>query len=193
MTKKSIIIWSVAVGIVALSWGYGSHAQPGPVDPMTKIGIVSISQILNESQVRIEHIQMLRAKQAELNQELQTRAQELETLQAQLQTYKEGTEDYLTQSKDLELKKAELNGLQKFYEQAIAMQDQQWTQDFYQKVLASTQKVADVKGLTMVLERSDPEFPVLPDMFVMTVRTHKVLYSKGCYDITADVIAEIDQ
>ena len=191
MTKKPLIVWTVTVGLLVLGWSYGGHAQ-NPVDPMTKIGIVSISQILSGSKVRNEHVQMLMEKQNELRQELEAMDQELQTLQAQLQTYKPGSEDYLTQYKELIEKQAKLEALQEFYEKSIGVQDQQWTQDFYQKILVATQKVADLKGMTMVLERSDPEFPVPSDMFVMAVRTHKVLYSKGCYDITADVIAELD-
>ncbi len=193
MSKQSVIIWCIAAGMLVLSLGYGSEAQAPAVDPITKIGVVSISQVLAQSKQRAAYMQQEQAKQDQANAELQKLSDELETQKAQLQTYKTGSEDYLTQYKAMVENKSKLDALQDYYQKAGALEEKQWTEEFYKKILAATKKIADLKGLTLVLERSEPDFPIPPEMFVMAVRTHKVLYSKGCYDITADVIAEIDQ
>ena len=193
MSKQSVIIWCIAAGVLVLSLGYGSEAQAPVVDPVTKIGVVSISQVLAQSKQRAAYMQQEQAKQDQANAELQKLSDELETQKAQLQTYKTGSEDYLTQYKAMVENKSKLDALQDYYQKAGALEEKQWTEEFYKKILAATKKIADLKGLTLVLERSEPDFPIPPEMFVMAVRTHKVLYSKGCYDITADVIAEIDQ
>lgn len=195
MNKTNAVILCMAVGALVLSLGYGGMAQaPAPsLNPITKIGIVSISKILAQSQQRAAYMQQAQAKEDQANAELKKLSDELNTQKAQLQTYKTGSDDYLTQYKAMVENKSKLDALQDYYQKAGALQEKEWTEKFYKKILAATQKVADQKGLTLVLERSDPNFPIPPEMFVMAVRTHKVLYSKGCYDITSDVIAELDQ
>ena len=57
--------------------------------------------------------------------------------------------------------------------------------------VSSTKELAAEKGLLLVLEKSEPEFPIQRDLGLI-IGTHKVLYSDGCLDITDDVIAKMD-
>jgi Skp family chaperone for outer membrane proteins len=53
--------------------------------------------------------------------------------------------------------------------------------------------VAKEKGLDIVLEKDEPEFPLSNYTELMTViSTHKVLYSSGCVDISDEVMARLD-
>jgi hypothetical protein len=46
----------------------------------------------------------------------------------------------------------------------------------------------------MVLGADEPEFPFQSyEQLVMTLSTHKVLYSDGCVDLTNEVIAQLDK
>jgi Skp family chaperone for outer membrane proteins len=62
----------------------------------------------------------------------------------------------------------------------------------YQETLKITKEVAKEKGVTLVLERTEPEFPVTPDELMMTFSTHKVLYAENCPDLTEEVTARLD-
>ncbi|MHC4659415.1 MAG: hypothetical protein ACYS83_09625 [Planctomycetota bacterium] len=45
----------------------------------------------------------------------------------------------------------------------------------------------------MVIEKDEVEFPALSvDSAMLAIRTHKLLYSGGCQDITNEVMARID-
>ncbi len=69
-----------------------------------------------------------------------------------------------------------------------------WAEKLYKEILRITKEVAARKGLDLVLQRSEPEFPILSaDQLMMTLSSHKVLYGGGCLDITDEIIAELDK
>jgi len=56
-----------------------------------------------------------------------------------------------------------------------------------------TNELAKQKGLDLVFESDEPEFPASSrDELMLTISTHKLLYSGGCLDITDDVVAQLD-
>ena len=56
------------------------------------------------------------------------------------------------------------------------------------------QEVAKKKKLDLVLEKNELEFPSAnASELMMEIRTHKVLYSSGCVDLTDEVIATLDE
>jgi Skp family chaperone for outer membrane proteins len=65
-------------------------------------------------------------------------------------------------------------------------------EELYQQALQIVQTLAKEKGLTLVLERTEPEFPVSSEELMMTFSTHKVLYANGCTDLTAEVVSRLD-
>jgi len=82
---------------------------------------------------------------------------------------------------------------QKFNSQQMVLKDRRWTEQLYEEILRITKRLAEEKGLDLVLERDEPEFPVpSPDELMMTLSTHKVLYSAGCVDITDELVARMD-
>ena len=109
----------------------------------------------------------------------------------QIGTLKVGSSDYLSQYWQLTQKEVELDARKEFYPQQQALKQQLWTQELYQKILTATKDVAEEKGLPLVLEQSQPEFPIQRDLG-MIIGTYKVLYSGGCLNITDEVIAKLD-
>ena len=80
-----------------------------------------------------------------------------------------------------------------FYGQSMALQQQRITEELYQAILEQSAAVAKQKGLDLVLEKSEPEIPAQNGtQLELAMGTHKVLYSGGCVDITAEVTAGVD-
>ena len=74
------------------------------------------------------------------------------------------------------------------------MEDGQWTELLYKEVLRITKELAKQKGLAIVFEVAEPDFPMTnTDELMMALQTHKVLYSGGCVDLTADVVVEMNK
>ena len=188
----AVVLCSVA-GLVVLSMGYSSRAQQPVADLFSRIGVISVTKILRESPRQTAHDREVGGEQERMTGELSKMSQEVEGEQARLKTYKTGTSEYLELYKGLVEKQAKFQALQEYYRQASTVREKQWTEQIYKEVLEATVKVAEQKGLALVLERTEPEFPIPAERFFLALGTHKVLYSKGCVDITSDVLALLDK
>jgi Skp family chaperone for outer membrane proteins len=84
------------------------------------------------------------------------------------------------------------NGQELLKQQRMA-EDKKWFEDLYQEALKAIDALAKERGLDLVLERSEPRFPLASAEEVLsTVGTHKVLYGGGCVNLTNDVIDRVD-
>lgn len=193
MRIRTVLLLGSLSAMLVLSLGYGTMAQQGQPVPLTKVGVVNVMKILQTCQRNTDHITEAQAEQKTMSLELRTLAQELDVEKAQLKTFLAGTDDYLTQAKLVGSKQVHLETLQEHYTQLTRAKERDWTEKLYKDVLAAVQKVAEAKGLGLVLDQSEPVYPIPADRLLMTVSTHKVLYSKGCVDITNEVLAEVDK
>ena len=126
--------------------------------------------------------------------ELEKLAKQIEAEEAGLKTLKPGSTDHLKATKEMLEKKANLQAQQEYYQQQTDLKDQQWTEKLYTEILEITGKVAEDKGLQLVFEEDEPEFPSSnANELMLTIRTHKLLYHGGCTDITDDVIKQLDE
>ena len=84
--------------------------------------------------------------------------------------------------------------MKQFVSQQRVFEDRRWTETLYKEVLRITKDLAKKKGLTMVLGVDEPVFPMTnTDELMMALHTHKVLYSGGCVNLSAEVVAEMDK
>jgi len=133
-----------------------------------------------------------------MNRQMQSRAQlddlrkEADGAEAELKTLKAGTPDYKQQLQVVLEKRAKVQSQQEFLKQQSVLDDKKWLEDLYQAFARATQAIAKEKGLDLVLERSEPEFPVPSDELMTTLYTHKVLYSGGCVDLSSEVTTRLD-
>ncbi len=192
-SKTKMMLGCVAV-LLVLMLNLGIRAQQNvPTDPLHRVGTISVMTVIQKCQANASHIAALNAEQDRIIRE-QTKAEgEIKAEMQVLNTLLQGTDDYNTQLQLLISKQAALQGQAEYYKQYLQAKDMQWKNDLYKEILAAVTKVSEAQGLTVVLERTEPTFPIKAEGFVVTVSTHKLIYSKGCVDITADVIAEIDQ
>jgi Skp family chaperone for outer membrane proteins len=205
--KTAILVCLATIIALFMTGGYGladpktdQNAKTGlfgspksALKPVTKIGVVSILKVFQKCKRNEKYRQTALAEQAKADAEIDKLSKEIEAEQAGLKTLKVGSEDYLARGKQILTEKASLQAQQDFYKQQAAIKEQQWAEEVYKDVLKIVAEVAKEKGLDMVFERDEPEFPTSNYTELMTViSTHKVLYSGGCEDISDEVLARLD-
>jgi Skp family chaperone for outer membrane proteins len=191
-TKKTI----VGVLLIAVVWfaGYrSSWADSEQAKAGSKFGVVSVRRIFQECKRNVTYREEATAEQDSLIAELDKLQKEVELGQAGLKTLKAGTTEHLNLMKETLEKQANLQAQQEFAKQQLSLKDQRWTEELYKDILAMTGEVAAAKGLDFVMESDDIELPAASaNDLMLTIRTHKLLYSGGCADITAEVMAKVD-
>lgn len=190
--KTKMVLLGCIIFCVLLFSGYEyTSAQPG--EPASKIGVMSVERVLRDCKATTKYREQMKAEGERMAAEMEVLSKEIQALKAGLQlgTLKIGSSDYFKQHWELAQKQAELDARKEYIPNQQMLQQQLWTQEIYQKILQAAKDVGAEKGLILVLERSEPEFPVQSD-FGLVIGTHKVLYSGGCPDITDDVIARMD-
>jgi Skp family chaperone for outer membrane proteins len=194
MKSKAMMTIGCGVVLLVLMFNLGINAQQGtPADSLQRVAVVSVMSVIQNSQANAKHIAALNVEQDKMLREQTKEEDDLKAEAKILNTMIDGTDDFLKQKLKVFNKQAALQAKAEYNKQYLQSKDMRWRSQLYKNILAAVSKVAEAKGLTMVFERTEPSFPIPSEGFAVTVSTHKLIYSKGCVDITADVIAEIDQ
>jgi Skp family chaperone for outer membrane proteins len=193
MKTNVAIISSFVIGAMVLFMVYEfSRADATVEEPLAKIGVVSIRGVFRDCKRNIKFRTEAMAEQNRIRGELNELSKEIEADEEALKTFKSGSSDHLAQIKSLLEKRAQLEARAEYIKQQTTLRDRQWTEHLYQEILEATEEVAKQKGLDVVLEYTEPEFPISGEELMLTISTHKVLYSSGCPDLTDEVIAQLD-
>jgi len=194
--KIKVIILSCLVAAILLFIGYErslaiSTSESGKIN--LKVGTVSVLRILKDCKGNAKFKEEATIEQNKMVAELDKLKAEFEAEEAGLRTLKNGSNDYMTQVKEILTKRANYQAQQEFYKRQIELKEQRWAEDTYKNILRITAEVAKQKGLDLVLEMDEPELPAPNYNGLMTIlSTHKVLYSAGCPDITDEVMTRLD-
>jgi len=191
--KRRTIVIGVMICICAIlaTFQYG-HAGPSAASG-ARIGVVSIRTVFNQCQAQAQYRAQMVARQNRARAQLEAQAKMVEAADAELKTLRPGTADYLQQLEKVLKGRAELESQQEFLTQQRMTQDKMWMEKLYQETLRMVATVAREKGLELVLERTEPEFPTSSEELMATFSTHKVLYAGGSVDLTAEVMARLDK
>ncbi len=182
----------IVAAVLSMSFEYSS-AGPKVDEPTSKIGVVSIQQIFGKSKRSARYDVEVVAAQSKVTAELNQLSKEIEADKAGLKTLKAGSNDHLAKIKGILEKESKYDAQQNYHQQEKAFKYQQYIEQLYTDILRQTNEVAKEKGLAMVVEKDEVEFPALSvDGAMLAIRTHKLLYSAGCLDITEDVMAGLD-
>ncbi len=193
MNKRNVVYSLVITAVVMLACFQMTDAKPAKNSGKTKIGVVDIRNVFENSKKNDSYRKSADAEQQQIIAELDKMNKEIELAQAGLNTLKPGTKDYEDEAKAVIEKQANLQANQEFYKQTLSRKDQKWTEDVYNEILRLTAEVAQQKGLDLVLEKNVPMSPAMnANELMLNIRTHKVLYSDGCEDITNEVMARLD-
>jgi len=192
-SKTTMALGCVAI-VLVLMFNLGILAQQdASPDALQRVGMVSVMAVIQQCQANKDFLVAINAEQDKIIREQKLADQDLKAEVQVLNTLLQGTKDHDAQLKLVIKNQAALQGQAEYYKQYFQVKDMKWKNELYQKILAAVNTVAEAKGLTMVFERTDPQFPIKVEQFAVTVSTHKLIYGKGCLDITSDVIAEIDK
>jgi len=194
MKTRTVVLGGLASAVV-LFLGYGfSFAGAEANIPTSKIGTVSIRDIFRDCKANASYRDKALAEQNAKNAEMDALQKKIAADEAGLRALKAGSSDYMKQYEALIYEQAKYEAKKQFISQARVLEDRRWTEVLYQEVLRITKELAKKKGLNMVLEVDEPVFPMVnTDELMMALQTHKVLYSAGCVDLTAEVVVEMDK
>lgn len=193
--KIKTLISGCLMGMVVLFLVHQfGEAQPLANEPTSNIGIVHIEKALQNCQATAKFKERTAVENKKMAAEEGRLSGEIQALRESLKALVPNSADWLAQYKDMMQKESELKTLKDFNPQLRAMRAHQWTEKLYPEILRITKELAAKKGLALVLTVDDPEFPTQRyEELVMTLRTHKVLYSDGCVDLTTEIITELDK
>jgi len=170
------------------------EAQPLASGPASNIGVVSIEKALQNCQATAKFKERGETERREMEAEEKKLSGDIESLRGSLQALVPNSADWLAQYKDMVKKESELDALKKMNPQVRAMRAHQWTEKLYPEILRIAKELAAQKGLALVLSVEEPQLPTQRyEELVMTLRTHKVLYTGGCVDLTNEIIVELDK
>jgi Skp family chaperone for outer membrane proteins len=187
--KTVAMLICVAALLAILPHGYAASEAT----PLTaKIGVVSIRAAFNNSKRLASHRSQLLQVQSRSQAQLSDMTKDVEAEEAGLKALKEGTPDYMKQLQTILKKRAEVDSQREYLKQQLMVEEKNGMEAMYQDVLKIVQAVAKEKGLTIVFERTEPEFPISSEELRLTFSTHKVLYADGCVDLTQEVAARLD-
>ncbi len=194
MKARTMVLGCLA-GLVILAMGYEYSQAQSKVDaPSLKIGIVSILKVFRDCKRSAAYRNELIAEQNRIRAELQALSKEIEAQEAGLKALKQDSSDYLAQRKELIDKRASLQAQQDFNKEQVVLKEYRWSKALYNDILQITTELAEEKGLDLVLEKDEIDVLSLSvNEISEAIRTHKVLYSGGCVDISDEVVARLDK
>ena len=182
----------ICLGVLFVGYEF-SRAEAAADEASLKVGVVNVRRIFRDCKRNITYRADVFAEQSRVREELGKLAKEIEAAEAGLKALKAGSEDHLAQIKVVLEKRANLNALQEYNKQQRTLKDKRWTEGLYEEILQVTGELAGEKGLRLVFDKDEPEFPAASnEELMLTLSTNKLLYSGGCLDITDEVLARLD-
>jgi Skp family chaperone for outer membrane proteins len=195
MKTNKLLLIGFIITVIAISFGYrqGMAAGEKQIVP-SKVAIVDVTKVLQNSKKHKQWQEKMTKNEGQMKAEFDKAKIDMDTLQKGMNSLKVGSKDYVDAMREFLDKKALLEAKDKFYQEKINMEMQQWTESLYVQMLDITAKVAQKKGIDIVLaqEQLDLPSPSLRD-FMLSIRTKKVLYCGTQLDITDEVLALLDE
>lgn len=194
MKFRTMVLGCLVCAII-LATGYEYiQAQPNVTGTASKIGVVSVHTALRKCQATLKFTERLKAEQEKMISEENKLATDRKALQDSLRVFKPDSNEYIGTFQKMVQTQSMLKALQETNPIRSKLKQMQWTQKIYKEILRITRELAAKKGLALVLGAEEPEFPFKSyEELVMTLSTNKVLYNKGCVDLTSEVIAQLDK
>jgi len=191
MKSRTMIIGAVA-GVIALlaTFEYSGAAQSGAAT--SKVAVVSIRTVFDRTRQQAQYQTKAVAKRTRDRAQLQGLADQVKSAEEEMSTHRQGTAQYLKLMQDVIQKRAQLEAQQEYLKQQTMLENKLWMEKLYEQTLKIVNTLAQEKGLELVLERTEPSFPISSDELMATFSTHKVLYAGGSVDLTDEVVSRLD-
>ena len=190
---------SLALALVALL----CLAAPGrfaSAQDSAKIASVNLVKVFGEMQETKDLQQKMDADRKALEEELQKRNKELNEVKQQRQLFQEGSDDFNKKNKELIEKTVSLQAWRELINQDQLRQRKLQFKTLFEKIEIAAKEVAEQKKIDIIIVEHRPDFPqgeLMDQLNLEQVRglinQRTVLYNSGRFDITADVVAALDQ
>lgn len=195
--KIKAVLLSCLVSLVVLFAAHQySLAQANYGKPALLIATISVSRAIQDCRATAKFGEKARTENAGMEAEEYKLDKEVQAMTAALRvgTLKPDSTDYAQQCRELVQKQTQLKVMQDTNARLKILAQQLWTEKLYKEILRITKELVSQEGLALVLAVDEPEFPMPRyEELVMALRTHKVLCSDGCLDLTDKVIAVLDK
>lgn len=191
MKTRIMIVAAVAVVLTAgIVWQGKLQADALGA---AKIAVVDVTRVLETSKKHQAWKDKMEKEQEQVRSEFNQLRSELEALEQNIRLRNRGSEDYVRLSGQYMEKKAILDAKNAFYEEKVNTQMQTWTEELYKTLMIVVDRIAQQKGIDLVLAREQLDLPA-PSLrdFMLTIKTKKVLYNHTNLDITPEVLAALD-
>jgi Skp family chaperone for outer membrane proteins len=183
-----ILVCAVAL-VAALQY---APAASQTTAPAPRIGVVSVRHVFDGSKKHALYQAQLTKRLSQVKAQIDELARQVENEESELKMFKPGTADHLKQSQVVLEARSKLRNQEELIKLQQTLETKRWFEDLYQETLRATEAVAKERGLDLVLERTEPRFPMGTEEAFSVISTHKVLYCGACVDLTNDVIARVD-
>lgn len=193
MKTKMIVLICLLVFIVSFLGHEYTSAQTS--SPISKIGVVNVEDVIVKCNATKTFMENAKKEIQKLIEEQKKIRVEKQSLESELDSgiYKVGSDEFFQKNSELAEKENQLK-YQDFKQQELSLKNQLWQINLYNKIIKIANEIGAEKDLYLVLAIEEGELsPQRPDDFTLAVKTHKVLYSGGCMDLTEMVIARLDQ
>lgn len=192
MSGRTITMSILVCAAALLAAMQGGRAASQATPPTSKIGIVSVRDVFNGSKKHALYQAQLAQRVSKARAQIDELNKQVDGAEVELKGLRQGTADYVKQFQAVLEARSKLQNEQELLKAQRMAEDKKWFEDLYQEALKAIEALAKEKGLDLVLERSEPKFPLASEEVWSTVGTHKVLYSGGCVNLTNDVIDRVD-
>ena len=190
--------------LCSIAFGAGKKLPPemiplalkkkSPQASPSRIAVVSVRRIFENCRKNTQWQQIMEAERKKIVAELEKISSEARAFRADMETRKPGSTDYVNLMHEMIEKEALLDAKEKSYQQELTFKEQRWTEQLYLEIVAAIGKVAEQKGLDLVLAKEDNQFPAAsPNELLLMIKTSKVLFHTDDMDITNEVLAAVDK
>jgi Skp family chaperone for outer membrane proteins len=193
-SRRSLCALALSAAALFLPAGFAS-AQEGP-----HIGTVNPAKVFNEMQETKDLKQKMESDRQSIQAEAKRRADDLEEAKKARALFNEGSEDFNKKNQEMIRKAVELQVWQEMIKADLARQQKSQMKNLFEKIEQATKEVAESKKLDLVLVEQKIDLPSDPntmeqinvDQLRNLINQRSVMYSNGKFDITNDVLANVD-
>ncbi len=174
--KSKTVVFGFMIVAAVLFFGVELRSAGNKTDTATmKIGVVNIRKVFRECKRNAKYRADALSEQSKWQAEEEKLQKEIDAVKAGLKALKPDSSDHLAQVKELLEKQAAFEASRQYNNQRRALNDQRWTEDVYKEVLRIVNQLAQQKGLELVFDKYEPEFPsARSDELMLTLSTHKL-------------------
>lgn len=189
--SAAVAVWT----IVSLIGGMPSEVRAQSA--LTKVAVANPVRVFNQIQKTIDLRKQMEAQTAALDNQRIAKQNEIRDLQARRELLNKNAPDYQALQKEIMEKTVGFQTWVQITKMELERSQKLQIQSLFEDITSAIAKVAEAKGIEIVMAEQKPEIP--PDLDQVTVEQLRVLlgqrnilYSKSVADITEAVILQMD-